>query len=386
LCDLTQIIKVQNGAKDTAICAFADDRVRFAQYGRNGKEPYDAGTMLLQGLLDEAKASGLSPKELQEKGVTVVTSTQSDSMLSGMLEMVTKGNGELKTYKSGYVYSQERANGVLKRLPARPKAVQFSKDRDVLKRFVCPIPPAGSLDLTSTLTDTHAGYHSVHRVYLMAAYALLNLHDSKDPDGKYVATLMVNKKGTVIAWGLNTNKVNKTLHAEVNMLQSYNRYVGLASGIPAGARIYTTLQCCQMCAGMIASVAENPATLHVYYGMTDPTQKVRQTELGRRHMETLLSGSKGDALRGIKTGASTDLAKTLDADYPTAKWENRGRLDAASYGKMVDYKTVTAALKTKYNKNYAPPEGKTVNPYVLAALEQVRMFLNHVGAVQFAAA
>ena len=57
LYDLLQILRIQNGMKETAICVFSDNRVRFAQYDRSGKEPYDAGTVLLQGLLDEAKAA-----------------------------------------------------------------------------------------------------------------------------------------------------------------------------------------------------------------------------------------------------------------------------------------------------------------------------------------
>src|SRR5262249_15459123 len=187
----------------------------------------------------------------------------------------------------------------------------------------------------------------------------------------------------ILAWGITTTKVNKTLHAEVNMLQSYYKYnkATAAAGLPAGCRIYTTLQCCKMCAGMIVSCNKKQGGVHVYYGMTDPTQNASTTALGRAKAETRLSGGKGGDLRGIKTAQADDPGKALDTDYKEAKKQAKGKLDAASYGKQVDVADVTAALKAKYKSNMEPREGKEVNPYVRAALEQVRMFLNHVGTM-----
>lgn len=218
----------------------------------------------------------------------------------------------------------------------------------------------------------------------MAAYALLHQHDSKEPDGKYVATLLVDKTGKILAWGLNTNSGNRTLHAEVNMLQSWYRTnkSSAANGLPESCRIYTTLQCCAMCAGMIVATARKPDTIHVYYGMTDPSQKRATTALTRRNLDSLLSSSTDASVKAIKSAGATDLGTALDTDYRTAK------MDAASYGRYLPFGNVTKSLKEKYERNtsggaLSKSKGgaKVVNPNVVKALEQVRMFLNHVGAL-----
>ncbi|HEX4924736.1 MAG TPA: Bd3614 family nucleic acid deaminase, partial [Bdellovibrionales bacterium] len=47
----------------------------------------------------------------------------------------------------------------------------------------------------------------------------------------------------------NTNHSNRTLHAELNLVQSWWRMH--QAPLPAGAEIYTTLEPCRMCSGMI---------------------------------------------------------------------------------------------------------------------------------------
>lgn len=78
-----------------------------------------------------------------------------------------------------------------------------------------------------------------------------------------IACLLVDSTGEILAYGLNSNSKNKTLHAEVNMVQRYYREKGLK--LPAGAKLYTTRKPCKMCAGMIHDWCENPAALEIYY-------------------------------------------------------------------------------------------------------------------------
>jgi tRNA(Arg) A34 adenosine deaminase TadA len=78
-----------------------------------------------------------------------------------------------------------------------------------------------------------------------------------------IACLLVDNSGEILAYGLNSNSKNKTLHAEVNMVQRYFREH--QSKLPIGARLYTTRKPCKMCAGMIHDWSENPASLEIYY-------------------------------------------------------------------------------------------------------------------------
>lgn len=78
-----------------------------------------------------------------------------------------------------------------------------------------------------------------------------------------IACLLVNASGEILSYGLNSNSKNKTLHAEVNMVQRYFREKG--AKLPAGAKLYTTRKPCKMCAGMIHDWCVNPATLEIHY-------------------------------------------------------------------------------------------------------------------------
>jgi deoxycytidylate deaminase len=78
-----------------------------------------------------------------------------------------------------------------------------------------------------------------------------------------IACLLVDSGGEILAYGLNSNSKNKTLHAEVNMVQRFFREKGVK--LPAGAKIYTTRKPCKMCAGMIHDWCDNPAALEIHY-------------------------------------------------------------------------------------------------------------------------
>lgn len=86
--------------------------------------------------------------------------------------------------------------------------------------------------------------------------------------GKNIAALLVDGFGTVISWGVNTNQQEKWRHAEVNALGSY-----IAAGnarLPANATLYTTLDPCEMCAGMIQHVGRG-TPIRVVSAMQDST-------------------------------------------------------------------------------------------------------------------
>ncbi|MNL04444.1 tRNA-specific adenosine deaminase [compost metagenome] len=115
---------------------------------------------------------------------------------------------------------------------------------------------------------------------LRAAFALAQevprgdiLHDFD----RGIAALMFSADGVLLGFGLNSNSKNKTLHAEVNMVQRYFRETG--SLLPKGTRIYSTHKPCKMCAGMIFDAAEDPKSLQIFYGVE---------EAGRLSVQTVL--------------------------------------------------------------------------------------------------
>jgi len=88
--------------------------------------------------------------------------------------------------------------------------------------------------------------------------------------GKNIASLLVDEFGTVLSWGVNTNQSGKWRHAEVNTLLSFVK--GTGGKIPDGATLYTTLEPCEMCAGMIKHLS-NGSTIRVIQAMKDSTLK-----------------------------------------------------------------------------------------------------------------
>ncbi|WP_415064320.1 Bd3614 family nucleic acid deaminase [Bdellovibrio sp.] len=94
-----------------------------------------------------------------------------------------------------------------------------------------------------------------------------------------IAALLVDAQGEVLSFGLNSNSKNKTLHAEVNLLQRLFRE--RHQKIPEGATLYSTHKPCKMCAGMIYHWSQNPASLQVFYGVEEKGALSRQTVLDR---------------------------------------------------------------------------------------------------------
>ncbi|WP_395806766.1 Bd3614 family nucleic acid deaminase [Archangium minus] len=106
--------------------------------------------------------------------------------------------------------------------------------------------------------------------------------------GANIGSVLVNAQGKIIAWGVNTNSDNSTLHAEVNCVQMYQKNTDGAP-IPRGSRLYTTLQSCEMCSAMLTTTCETDLT--VIYGERDFT--LRRT--------TLMRGANGCTERRCNT-------------------------------------------------------------------------------------
>jgi tRNA(Arg) A34 adenosine deaminase TadA len=94
-----------------------------------------------------------------------------------------------------------------------------------------------------------------------------------------IAALLISPVGTVLSYGINSNSKNKTLHAEVNLVQRLYREKGFK--IPEGSILYSTHKPCKMCAGMIYQWSEVPGSLQVYYSVEETGLFSRHTVLDR---------------------------------------------------------------------------------------------------------
>lgn len=92
-----------------------------------------------------------------------------------------------------------------------------------------------------------------------------------------IAAFLLDQNGGLLSYGVNSNSKNKTLHAEVNLVQRLYRETG--KKIPAGAVLYSTHKPCKMCAGMIYHWCEDPAQIKVYYSVEEKGGLSRQTVL-----------------------------------------------------------------------------------------------------------
>jgi hypothetical protein len=73
---------------------------------------------------------------------------------------------------------------------------------------------------------------------------------------RFVRAALLNGTNELVAIAENQNSRNKSHHAEVVLLQSYFR--DLQKGFPEPMTLYTSLQCCKMCAAMFWHMHSNP--------------------------------------------------------------------------------------------------------------------------------
>jgi|GEM_PF-671199 len=90
-------------------------------------------------------------------------------------------------------------------------------------------------------------------------------------------------KDELLEVGLNVQSKNKSIHAEVNLIQRY--YQRTQHPLPRRCKILTTLKPCRMCAGMIWQCAQDPLSLQIFYAKDDP---------GTHAKDTLLISSSAD--------------------------------------------------------------------------------------------
>src|SRR5690606_27800629 len=99
------------------------------------------------------------------------------------------------------------------------------------------------------------------------------LHNFNRP----IAAFLCDSQGKLLSWSVNNNSKNKTLHAEISVLQQY--FMQSSCKLPPQAICYVSLKPCRMCAGMLTHMAEEPSGLRIIYFQDDPGPLAQNTVL-----------------------------------------------------------------------------------------------------------
>lgn len=101
-----------------------------------------------------------------------------------------------------------------------------------------------------------------------------------------IAAMLIGPDGSILSYGLNSNSKNKTMHAEVNLIQRL--FKEHECKIPVGSILYSTHKPCKMCAGMIFNWSEDPLATQVYYSVKEDGGLSRQTILDEHNLNSQL--------------------------------------------------------------------------------------------------
>jgi tRNA(Arg) A34 adenosine deaminase TadA len=163
-----------------------------------------------------------------------------------------------------------RAHTVLRRR-IRTTSPVTALDRavaDVAAKRVAEVAPAGDGAIVGT---DLAPWIAVARARGARAVFVPEAADAPDVrPSREVLAVLVDPDGRPRLAARNAAETNRTLHAELNLVQAWGR-------IPAGWRIRTSLQPCRMCAAVIVGAAEGP--IRVEYLEPDPGRLATRTLL-----------------------------------------------------------------------------------------------------------
>ncbi len=215
-------------------------------------------------------------------------------------EMASMNNLKLKSLKRKSPNPRNMVDGLPEKFEGI-EVIEVPADRwemySPLGEFpTVPLGPAPNV--FAGISSQETASQVVDRLYILALYSMLlgrlgrsrtigSLSVRRDTEGGNVAALLVSRQGELLAWGLNTKSTNSTNHAEVNCLQSYSWWK--SAPVPNGARLFTTLKPCRMCAGMIKYFGGSGIT--VIYGQDDTGPDAKKTVLKEGEDAWILGGT-----------------------------------------------------------------------------------------------
>lgn len=293
--------------------------------------PHTPVTLLLQSLMERYKED----KDAVRRGRVYISSRITPTcMCRGMAEFIgvaIRSVPDMQPQVQGVVYgvnpygAQPRARYGMINTFIKFESVPITSRQGLQSFKPLPLgddPNFGTLENESK----ESGFHTVHRIYMMIAFALVGARTWEDNvPGYNIGAVIVAPSGKLLAWGVNTRHQNYTFHAEVNALQSYYLLSG-GKALPRGTRIYTTLKPCRMCAGMIRMGCEVDGDIKVFYGQEDDGAHAcntaldqlgnKQQQLGQGHAKPLSIYGTGIYYHSVmRAGRTTsNLGYTLEEE------------------------------------------------------------------------
>lgn len=154
-------------------------------------------------------------------------------------------------------------------------------------------------------------------IFTLLAYAVVqkNWQTDRGPTsrGYNIGAVLVDSEDKIVCWARNSVGVtaNKTQHGEVRLMTNYLGNVSTTSSLP-GYKLYTTLEPCAMCAGMM-TLQSIELTV---YGQTDTGYggAIQRLEFD----STSCGGYEPYPRRVISVASTTDIRKNLDESYADA--------------------------------------------------------------------
>lgn len=238
----------------TYAAIFTNDKVYFSRVPSQAKGPSSAVVKLLQGLFDRYVDQSFFI--LRKKILFEADLGEQDR---GMIKLVAKRS--------------EKTENLAEKIAAFPGAKEeIGTDADFIYRVGKRSEINSDESLARKLWNASNGSAWLFLENLTKQIPRGDvLHDFDRP----IAAVATSPQGELLSFGVNSNHLNKTLHAEVNLIQSY--YLKTGAKLPAGTRLHVTHKPCQMCAGMIHDNFENLALAEIVYDIEEMGVRSRAT-------------------------------------------------------------------------------------------------------------
>jgi tRNA(Arg) A34 adenosine deaminase TadA len=192
------------------------------------------------------------------------------------------------------------------------------------------VPPVDAASIVSDLQGADAVVKDNACTLLALAIAnvahgpLDNSARAPSYQGQNIASILVDSNYTILRWGLNTNKVHTTLHGEINLIRSYGK------ALPIGGKLFTTLEPCAMCSGMIVhcatgafSVVSAQSDPHVHYSALKKPEGTDGYSTSARNVDSTIAKLP---LAPVPAGVRTDkrFFDTFDSNLARAQVQQSG--------------------------------------------------------------
>lgn len=184
-------------------------------------------------------------------------------------------------------------------------AVSTGRQGSTLTKFFDP-SGIGTFDLVQQLKtpeekDEFFSLLAQELVYRLRGRVERSVKD--DQVGHNIGSVMVDSAWRVVGWSVNTNHLNGTFHGETNLVQANESHGQKA--LPKGGTMYTSLEPCEMCSGVIrTAVASGDTGFRVLYIQPDLT-------LGTTALKLVDSPVKMKASPAASTGGTIKKGVTF---------------------------------------------------------------------------